>query len=64
MVSATNNQDGKRDFRRKDSRDRRDRREESPYVEKVVSVRRVSKVVKGGRNLSFAAFVVIGDENG
>ena len=64
MVSATNNQDGKRDFRRKDSRDRRDRKEESPYVEKVVSVRRVSKVVKGGRNLSFAAFVVIGDENG
>ena len=64
MVSATNNQDGKRDFRRKDSRDRRDRKEESPYVEKVVSGRRVSKVVKGGRNLSFAAFVVIGDENG
>ena len=64
MVSATNNQDGKRDFRRKDSRYRRDRKEESPYVEKVVSVRRVSKVVKGGRNLSFAAFVVIGDENG
>ena len=64
MVSATNNQGGKRDFRRKDSRDRRDRKEESPYVEKVVSVRRVSKVVKGGRNLSFAAFVVIGDENG
>ena len=27
-------------------------------------MRRVSKVVKGGRNLSFAAFVVIGDENG
>ena len=64
MVSATNNQDGKRDFKRKDSRGWRDRKEESPYVEKVVSVRRVSKVVKGGRNLSFAAFVVIGDENG
>ncbi|MEC7880413.1 MAG: 30S ribosomal protein S5 [Chloroflexota bacterium] len=63
MVSATNNQGGK-DFRRKDSRNRRDKREESPYIEKVVSVRRVSKVVKGGRNLSFAAFVVIGDENG
>ena len=64
MVSATNNQDGKRDFNRRNSRDKRDRREESPYIEKVVSVRRVSKVVKGGRNLSFAAFVVIGDENG
>jgi len=64
MVSTTNNQDGNKGFRRKDSRNRRDRKEESPYIEKVVSVRRVSKVVKGGRNLSFAAFVVIGDENG
>ena len=36
MVSATNNQDGKRDFRRKDSRDRRDRKEESPYIEKAI----------------------------
>ena len=64
MVSQTNSQGGNRDFRRKDSRGRRDRREESPYTEKVVSIRRVSKVVKGGRNLSFAAFVVIGDEKG
>ena len=32
--------------------------------EKVVEVRRVTKVVKGGRNFSFAALVVVGDENG
>ena len=32
--------------------------------EKVVEIRRVTKVVKGGRNLRFAALVVVGDENG
>ena len=32
--------------------------------EKVVEVRSVTKVVKGGRNFRFAALVVVGDENG
>ena len=32
--------------------------------EKVVSIKRVTKVVKGGRNMRFAAFVVVGDGNG
>ena len=32
--------------------------------EKVVEVRRVTKVVKGGRNFRFAALVVVGDSNG
>ena len=32
--------------------------------EKVVEVRRFTKVVKGGRNFRFAALVVVGDENG
>ena len=33
-------------------------------VEDLVHVNRVTKVVKGGRNFSFAAIVIVGDENG
>ncbi len=32
--------------------------------EKVVNIKRVTKVVKGGRNMRFAALVVVGDKNG
>ncbi len=34
------------------------------FVDKLVGVRRVAKVVKGGRRFAFSALVVIGDENG
>ena len=32
--------------------------------DQVISINRVTKVVKGGKNMSFAALVVIGDQNG
>ncbi len=42
------------------------RREEpqSEFKERLVSLNRVTKVVKGGKNFRFAALVVVGDENG
>ena len=43
---------------------RKDREEESPITERTVRINRVSKVVKGGRHLSFSAVVVVGDGEG
>ena len=33
-------------------------------IERLVSINRVSKTVKGGKNMSFSALVVVGDKNG
>ena len=57
----TNN--GERKPRRNGQR-RAPRREEKEFEERVVTINRVTKVVKGGRRMRFAALVVIGDRKG
>jgi len=43
---------------------KRVRASEAELKDKLVAINRVTKVTKGGRNFSFSAIVVVGDENG
>jgi small subunit ribosomal protein S5 len=49
---------------RNNKRNKREYREQKGYDKKVVDVRRVAKVHKGGKRLSFSAMVVVGDKKG
>lgn len=52
------------DSRRSSNQQPRQQEPQSEFEENVVEVRRVVKVVKGGKNLSFRAVVVVGNKNG
>ena len=48
----------------RENRPQRKQEQDDGFIKKLICVNRVSKTVKGGRNMRFAALVVVGDGNG
>lgn len=61
MENTNTNKENKKEFRRPN---RKFNREVKEFEERVVQINRISKTVKGGRKMRFAAIVVVGDKKG
>lgn len=64
IVQKVTKKETKKKRKRRSDRSQEKGKEASEWIEKVVQIRRVTKVVKGGKKLSFRAVVIVGNAKG
>lgn len=64
IVQKVTKKEVKKKRRRRTDKSAPDKKEGPEWIEKVVQIRRVTKVVKGGKKLSFRAVVIVGNAKG
>ncbi len=64
IVQKVTKKDSKKKKKRRGDKSGQDKKADSEWIEKVVQIRRVTKVVKGGKKLSFRAVIIVGNAKG